>query len=934
RKMAFKVRPSFTVVFRCDRERQGGDCLPILPMRLDFSAPVDRSLASRIVLRAADGTARAPVLPDDMPGDPFVSGAVFEGPFPEKSRFHIEIPAGLADDAGRTPANRGKFPLAVATGAFPPLAKFPAPFGIVELRGDAALPLTVRNIEARATGRIYELREGREERIVDWLRKVDRAEERREGRSVPLLADMKEATEFAVPKPGGEKAFEVVGIPFSRPGFYVVEIGSERLGKSLLDGKGTMHVAAAALVTNLAAHLKRGRESSLVWVTTLDRGEPVEGADVAVRDPKGLVLWEGKTGADGVARIREALPDPGHSEGCSPYCGLYATARKGDDLTFVFSEWQEGIEPYRFRVPTSYRADPAIAHTVFDRTLFQAGETVRMKHFLRRHALDGLFYGVFLREKAPAAKGARTAVGGYTEGDEEYAHMGRGDRYAGSFRVEEYRVPLMKGSVNLVGEPRANAREVELDLLVSYLSGGGAGGTAVRLRTDVSPRAVSFAGYGDFVFSNGRVVEGISRREGDESEAWDEEDEARTEEGAAPGKSSVRTRDLVLDAHGALRTKVTGIARSLASRDLVAELEYSDPNGEIQAVSTRVPLWPSRVLLGIKPDSWAASKEAFKFHIAALDLSGAPVKDAAVAVDLFQRKSYTHRKRLLGGVYAYEHTEEIVKIGALCKGATDKLGLLACETKSPVSGNVILQASAADAEGNASFAHRDVWVAGKDDWWFDVSSQDRIDLLPEKRRYEPGETAVFQVRMPFREATALVTVEREGIADVYVRKLSGKSPVVEIPVKPYHAPNVYVSVLCVRGRAADAAPTATVDLGKPAFKLGIAGIDVGWKVHEMKVEVKPEHDVYRVREKAKVTVRAARADGGPLPKGTEVVVAAVDEGLLELAPNASWNLLEAMMRRRSYEVSTSTAQMQVVGKRHYGLKSQPQGGGGAMRAMA
>ncbi|MBE0603383.1 MAG: alpha-2-macroglobulin, partial [Deltaproteobacteria bacterium] len=490
RKMTFRARPAFTVNFRCDRERKGGDCLPILPMRLDFSALVDRSLASKIVLREADGTTRAPVLPEDMPGDPYVSGAVFEGPFPEKSRFHVEIPAELADDAGRSPANRDKFPLAVATGVFPPLAKFPAPFGIVELRGDAALPLTVRNIEAQATGRIYELREGREERIVDWLRKVDRAEERREGRSIPLLADMKEAAEFAVPKPGGEKAFEVVGIPFARPGFYVVEIGSERLGKSLLDGKGTMYVAAAALVTNLSAHLKLGRESSLVWVTSLDRGEPVEGADVAVRDPMGKALWEGKTDADGVARIRKALPEAGHPEGCSPYCGLYATARKGDDLTFVFSEWREGIEPYRFRVPTSYRADPAIAHTVFDRTLFQAGETVRMKHFLRRHAMDGLFtvgeglpatvllrhegsgqrfemplawaadgsaasewaipkeaklgvYGVFLREKAPAAKGARTAVGGYPEGDEEYGHMGRGDRYAGSFRVEEYRVPLM-----------------------------------------------------------------------------------------------------------------------------------------------------------------------------------------------------------------------------------------------------------------------------------------------------------------------------------------------------------------------------------------------------------------------------------------------------------------------------------------------------------
>lgn len=38
-----------------------------------------------------------------------------------------------------------------------------------------------------------------------------------------------------------------------------------------------------------------------------------------------------------------------------------------------------------------------------------------------------------------------------------------------------------------------------------------------------------------------------------------------------------------------------------------------------------------------------------------------------------------------------------------------------------------------------------------------------------------------------------------------------------------------------------------------------------------------------------------------------------------------------MMGRRSYEVRTATAQMQVVGKRHYGAKALPQGGGGGRR---
>ena len=75
----------------------------------------------------------------------------------------------------------------------------------------------------------------------------------------------------------------------------------------------------------------------------------------------------------------------------------------------------------------------------------------------------------------------------------------------------------------------------------------------------------------------------------------------------------------------------------------------------------------------------------------------------------------------------------------------------------------------------------------------------------------------------------------------------------------------------------------------------------------------------------KVAVRTA--DGKAPPSGSEVAVAAVDEGLLELLPNKSWDVLDALMDRRAYTVSTATAQGQVVGKRHFGLKALPQGGG-------
>ena len=259
-------------------------------------------------------------------------------------------------------------------------------------------------------------------------------------------------------------------------------------------------------------------------------------------------------------------------------------------------------------------------------------------------------------------------------------------------------------------------------------------------------------------------------------------------------------------------------------------------------------------------------------------------------------------------------------------------GLFPCEVKPPVSGEILLVVETRDESGNRALAHRAVWVSGAEDWWFEAENDDRMDLLPERKRYEPGETAVFQVRMPFREATALVTVEREGVMETRVQKLSGRQPVVELPVMDHFAPNVYVSVLAVRGRTADVQPTAMADLGKPAFKLGRAEISVGWRAHELKVSVTADRAVYKVRETARVTVRAATAAGLPPPAGSEVALAAVDEGLLELMGNSSWNLLARMMGRRGCEVQTATAQMHVVGKRHFGLKALPQGGGGGRQA--
>jgi hypothetical protein len=763
---------------------------------------------------------------------------------------------------------------------------------------------------------------------------------------------------LAIPKPAGARAFEVLGLPLPGAGFYVVELESARLGAALLDKPAPMYVPAAALVTNLAAHFKHGRESSLVWVTTLDQAAPVPEAEVAVRDCNGQLLWQGQTDSEGLARIAVPLASPRQS--CSVLRGggeWFVSARKGGDMTFVLSGWEDGIEGWRFHLPEVEQFRPLIAHTVLDRSLLRAGETVHMKHFLRKHTTTGLTL-------VAAGERPEKLVLRHGGGEQEYtlpltwdegagiaesdwpipreAKLGlyrifltgtAGELQGGDFRVEAFRVPLMKGAIDPPREPLIQASEVTLDLHLAYLAGGGASQAPITLRAELQPKTVRFPGYDDYVFGNGEVPGESRQQSGDQEEECEEEEcagaEAEAEDGA-PQVVPLPSARLTLDQGGALRTS-RPLPKIKVPYDLMAEMEFQDPNGEIQTVAARIPLWPAAHLVGIRPEGWASSAKTVKFHVAVLDVAGEPVAGTPVQVEFLQRKRYSHRKRLVGGFYAYEHVTEVERLGMACTGTTDARGLLACEAASPATGEVLLQAAIQDPAGRVSQAHRSVWVVGERAW-FDVADHDRIDLLPEQRRYEPGEVAKLQVRMPFAEATVLVTVEREGIVDAFVRRLSGEAPLIELPIAAHYAPNVYVSALCLRGRVGEVQPTALVDLGKPAFKLGLAALDVGWRGHELRVEVNADKPVYRVRDQAAVSVQVSRADSAPLPPGAEVAIAAVDEGLLELLPNRSWELLKGMMGRRAYEVETATAQMQVVGKRHYGRKALPAGGGGGRQA--
>jgi len=891
----YGVRPVLLAEFSCGRERAGTPCWPLSNLQLNFSATVPKALAEKVRLVPEQGK---PITPSFAGDGSDVSGLSFTAPLPPNMKFRLELPAEFKDTSGRKLANASSFPLAVATGEAPPIAKFAtAPFGVIERNAEPMLPVTLRHVQGdlrpgASGGSVRMLRLKTDADILKWYAKLKNGHENWDERGKSLLKAQRDVKVTQLPQlvGGDPRPFEVVGIPMNEAGYHVVEIESRRLGESLLDPKAPMFVRTGVLVTNLAVHFKQSHENALVWVTTLDKARPVEGAEVTVSDCRGTRLWSGRTDVNGLARVGAPIESSGSN--CESPDGLMVVARVNDrsggdgDMAFMFSQWTKGIESWRFGLPTSYGHEASVrAHTVFDRTLLRAGETVSMKHFMRKETSAGL--APLKVEDLPTRikivhegtgqtfeqsltwQGTRHAVsswnipasaklGIYTvqivrerESSEQWT--------TGSFRVEEFRVPLVDAKLSGPKGAVVAPRELPVGVQLNYMSGGGMAQSGLRMSAMLRSRWVSFNGYEGFSFEPPRDLA-------------NRHDESEDGEAGADGRLVADKLQLATDKNGAATVTLKDLPATKVAGELVTELTFTDPNGEVQTASMHTPVWPSAVVLGIKTGSWVSTKGRVTFQVLALDTAGRPIKSQAVDVRGQWAEQTSTRKRLVGGFYAYDNRTEVKDLGNLCSGKTDDQGMLLCEATLNNAGEVQLVAQAKDAAGNVVQAAGSVWVTRRGEMWFAQDNDDRIDVLPEKKFYQPGEVARMQVRMPFREATALVSIEREGIIDTRVVHLRGDDPTVDVKVERNWGPNVYVSVLALRGRVRDVpwyslftwgwrdpmdwaraywyegreyeAPTAMVDLSKPAFKLGVASFAVGVADHQLQVAVTADKPQY------------------------------------------------------------------------------------------
>lgn len=952
--LAFRVRPPLFVQTRCADANESTDrCNPEAAIGVEFSVPIAREQAAALRLHGP-GAVRRP-RPFDLDDSAPVDAVWFAAPFPERVPLRVELPAGLVDTAGRPLSDQVASRLSVTTGQVAPVPFMELPAGdILEARAGAVLPLLLGNLTGDPRGRWLRLGDvatladpvRADQALLDWVGRVAAWRQAKPGNR-PALFGADDATgAFAVQIPRGRGPV-VTGIDLPGPGFYVVELPAT----GAADAQAT-----AVLVTNLAVQVKVGQEGPwVIWVTSLDAAQPVAGARIALTDACTSVrIGQGTTDNDGLARIAAPWPERTAGTPCPLGDQVLVSARTDDDLSFTL-------------VADAGRrqASSGLLHTVFDRTLLRPGETLSMKHVLRRPVMDGFA----IPQERPAtlriehlgsgesyplplpwdsrgiaestwAIPAGAHLGQYRLSTEEPRNGGDWNTGEYGFEIAEFRTPSMTARIEPPPEPLLSGDTPAVALTLAWLDGGPAAHWPVRLKTWLEEPEESASGtplsapeaFEDYDFAGGEVG-----------------DDAACQPREVPDPAT--PIEVTLDAGGQAQVKLPRLPQVCRPQTLMAVLDWQDANGESVSATRRLTLWPAAVRLGVRVLPKAIG-EPLQLAVATIDPAGQPRAGQTVVVDLLRYQDSSHREDLGNGLYR-DHTEHRLEfLQRLCTGQTDKRGVLRCAPRlAPIeeSRGLIVRATGRDARQRLAVATARVtraWpridlTALRQSAESDAERAvlERVERIAQRvpdafggtptlqtadgrTDFAPGETAQLAVRMPFPAATALVTVEREGVLRAFVTRLAGDRPTLQLPIEARYAPKVTVSVLALRGRAADATPpSGHFDPGKPGYVRGDLELRVDPSPYRLEVAVHPSGEVHPVRALVPVRIQVRRADGQALPAGAEVAVAVVDEALLELLPNDSVALLEHMLSGRYNRVATTIAMDRVVGLRRQGSLS-------------
>jgi uncharacterized protein YfaS (alpha-2-macroglobulin family) len=704
-------------------------------------------------------------------------------------------------------------------------------------------------------------------------------------------------------------------------------------------------------VTNLGITVKDSAASTLVFVTRLDNALPVTDAHVSIVNDSNRVLWTGTTNHDGVAMAPALVLRPlSRPPGIRPPSDFIVTAEKDGDLAYVGSDWGNTVQPYQWQL--GYRvADGAILRgAVFtDRGAYRQGEDVHVKGVLRRDAADGatpLVSGTKLDVRVSNSRGqevdhravtanrwssiewtwrvpADGALGYYNVAisADPAASTGTNVKWNetvhGSFLVAAYRRPDFRVDATMTADPPVLGGTLHGVVEAKYLFGKALESQPVRWwvtrNVVVNVPAAIRQKYQEATYAFGYMPEPASQ----------------------PPSSQVLDKSETLDTNGRVDVQVPTVAD--------ADFAYSyQLNGDVTSVSaqhiasnTQMVVHPSAVYVGLKrPAMFVNVKDGAKTDVVVSDLSGRAVPGVSVTVALAREEWVWDLPAASGGggrgaIPGSSWQRKETPAGEWTVRSTSDPVPLAIPLKD--GGSYILHARAVDSSGRHTRTDLRFYGigGGASSWRMDGN---KITLVPERVTWKPGESARLMIQSPWERATALLTVEREGVRRYQQFKISSTQDTVDVPITEGDVPNVFVSVLLVKGRTADALAPDGTDAGQPAFRVGYTTLTVDDESKRLDVKVSSDREEYLPHASAKVSVAVSDASGKPA--AAEVALWAVDYGLLSLTNYKTPDIVKAIYARRDLQVLTEDTRERMISRRALvvdpssGMGQGPGSGGG------
>jgi uncharacterized protein YfaS (alpha-2-macroglobulin family) len=708
-------------------------------------------------------------------------------------------------------------------------------------------------------------------------------------------------------------------------------------------------VSTLVQATNLGISVKDSPQNTLVMVTRLDDAKPVQGATVSIRDKQNKVVWTGPTDASGlaIAPNTDLRRDSEQRKSNPEYEDDYWTAlgdlhfvviaEKDGDVAYVGSDWNEGVSPWEFDAEFNLNeAEPQFRGTVFaDRGVYKLGEEVHLKLIARADTPNGMQLlapgtkvSIVVRDAHSKEIDTRTVevnawstaewtfrvpadspLGNYAVAAKWAKHRGTigGEFLVAAYRRPEFRVDTTLGANSSIAGTKLNGK-----IAGRYLFGGAMSGAAVNWTYSEKelfdvPQSISDRWPEERYAFLGRDYE-YDARQG----ALQQED-AKLDE-----KGELRLNlDTKLDAGVPLQYELEGVVKDVTRQQIAGRASF------------RVD--PAPWYIGVlRPPYFADTTKGIDTEIVAAGLDGLAVGGVTVKVQL-KRLQWTSVRAAEGeGFYNWESERKEVDAGEWT--ITTKPSPTALHLPVTEGGEYVLTATADDGKGRSTKTRLWFYAVGGGYTAWERHDHNRIDLVPEKRSYEPGDVARIMIKSPWETATALLTTEREGVRTWKPFNLTSTQQTITVPITEKDIPNVFVSVLLVKGRTQQDPGKDGSDPGKPAFRLGYVELKVADDTKRLTVDVKANRDEFRPATKAKIDVNVKDTAGKP--SQSEVTLWAVDYGVLSLTDYQTPDVLDTIYLEKALQVLNEDSRQRIISRRVMTPKGATDGGGGGRDAGA